>query len=208
MRRQKGQDNIGEIESLLGYASRLKSQLENATQAEEKLAAQDKLKETEVRIVELSKSALQMFDLALQLKNETTSRADINNIRYLQSYCYFAMRQYFESALIGEFLLAKYPTIDGTRQAMTLMIRSYSQLHSAATEGDKEFERTRLADACRAVVERWPGSNEAGTAANTLTRLAIIDGDFATAERIFSSSSPKRFLSPCPGCQVGTKIVV
>lgn len=204
--KQKGQDLIVEIESLLGDANQLKSQLAGAASEDQKPAIQTELQDTETRIAELSQAALNMFELALRLADDTTPRTDINNIRYLQSYCYFAMRQYFESALIGEFLLAKYPTIEGTRQAMTLMIRSYSQLHTMAGEGDKAFERNRLTEACRAIVERWPGSNEAGSAANTLTRLAIIDGNFATAQEYFGQVSQNATYRPSLASKLGQRM--
>jgi hypothetical protein len=126
-----------------------------------------------------------MFDLALSLADKSTIRADINNIRYLQCYCYFATEHYIESALIGEFLLSKYPNVDGTRQAMRLMIQSYSILMDRAKDEDKTYERDRLTEACDRVLKRWPGSNEAGAAASTMTRLALNLKQFDLARDYF-----------------------
>ena len=184
--RQKARDYTAEIETLLSDQSRLKRQLTAATNEQQKSATQSELDETVEQINKLSTLALNMLDQALTLVDDSTLRADINNVRYLQSFCYFATQQYFESALICEFLLSKYPSVDGTRQAMTLLIQSYSQLHDLAGDQDKSYEKNRLKETCMAVVDRWPGSKEAGSAASTMTRLAINDNDFATAEEYFA----------------------
>ena len=132
-----------------------------------------------------SDRALSMLNLSLDLADDNTVRADLNNVRYLQSYCYFASQRFYESSLIGEFLLDKYPTVPGTQQAMSLMIQSYSLLLDQANDEDKKFERDNLTTACDTVIKRWPGSNEAGLAASTMTRLALNDKDFDKAETYF-----------------------
>jgi len=50
---------------------------------------------------------------------------------------------------------------------------------------DKEFELNQLVTACDKVIGRWSGSSEAGSAASTMTRLAINEKNFANAEKYF-----------------------
>ncbi len=192
--RQKGKDIVGVLETTLSDARALKIQLKTVD-ATEKSAWEQQYNELSNQVAEQSQSALEMFDLALSLADDSTVRADINNIRYFQCYCYFATEHYIEAALIGEFLLSKYPNVDGTRQAMTLMIQSYSIMLDQAKDDDKAFERNRLTKACDSVLLRWPGSNEAAAAASTMTRLALNQRDFDLAKRYFEqipSDAPYR----------------
>ena len=179
--RQLGKDTIGEIEILLAELGEAKQSLSR----KKNQAAQGRVDELNAQIGALAQTALDQFNLAIELADEETIRADINNVRYLQCFCYFVSGKYFESAIIAEFLLKKYPTVEGTRQSMKLLIQSYSILLDRAKESQKEFEQDRLALACNEVIKRWPGSSEAGTAAGTMTRLYLNQKDFATAEKYF-----------------------
>ena len=183
--RQKAKDLVGELEIASGEVNAIARKIKAAKDTTQKAELQQELSDATDELREQANGVLSMLDLALELADENTVRADINNVRYLQSFCYYASRQYFESALIGEYLLAKYPTVPGTQQAMSLMIRSYSSMLDAAKPDDKEFESNQLVNACNAVIDRWSGSTEAGTAASTMTRLSINNKDFANAEKYF-----------------------
>ncbi|MFT7633392.1 MAG: tetratricopeptide (TPR) repeat protein [Mariniblastus sp.] len=184
--RERGRDLVTEIEATVSEASLVKRQLA-AKQGLDKSQLTEQYDEKMSTIDELSKQALEAFNLALEFANAETVRADINNVRYLQSYCYFANRKYFEAALISEFLLAKYPNVDGTKQAMTLMIQSYSIMMDQAEGDDKAYEQGRLVKACDTVIGRWPGSNEAGVAGSTMTRLSLNLNDFVQAQTYFDA---------------------
>ena len=179
---QKGTDLVAEVETMLSDAAQLKRKLARAVSPDEKLALEGDIEQAEKDLRTVAEQALAMFDLALQLADEKTIREDINNVRYLQSVCYFAMGDYFETAVIGQFLFDRYPNVNGTRQAVGLMIRSFAVLLDNAREADRPAAKQRLHDACTRVLERWPGSVEANDAAATLTRLALADDDLAAAE--------------------------
>ncbi|MDG1873023.1 MAG: hypothetical protein P8J27_03870 [Mariniblastus sp.] len=181
--RQKAKDIISEIELTAGGANELRREFKSEKDEAKKSALQSQLAEADAGVLSQAEAALEMLNLALGLQDDSTVRADINNIRYLQCYCYFASRQYFEAALIGEYLLAKYPSVSGTQQAMSLMIQSYSSLLDSAKEAERKFEISRLTAAADEVIARWPGSSESGIAASTMTRLAINTKDFKAAEK-------------------------
>ena len=183
--RQKAKDLVGELEIASGEVGALNRKFKAEKDPGKKAELQTQLNDASAELREQASGILSVLDLALELADEKTVRADINNVRYLQSFCYYASRQYFESALIGEYLLAKYPTVPGTQQAMSLMVRSYSSMLDAANPDDREFESKQLANACNAVISRWSGSSEAGAAASTMTQLAINKKDFASAEKYF-----------------------
>ena len=183
--RQKAKDLVGELEIASGQLSAIRKKIRAEKDADKKTQLQTELSDATAELREQANGALSMLNLALDLADENTVRADINNVRYLQSFCYYASRQYIESALIGEHLLAKYPSVPGTQQAMSLMIQSYSNLLDSAKPDDKEFESSQLVNACNAVIGRWSGSSEAGAAASTMTRLSINNKDFTNAEKYF-----------------------
>ena len=183
--RQKAKDLVGELEVASGELNAIRKKIKAAKSADAKAQLETELSDATAEIRDQANGALSMLDLALELADENTVRADINNVRYLQSFCYYASRQYFESALIGEYLLAKYPTVTGTQQAMSLMIQSHYNILEAAKPDDKEYESTQLTNACNAVIGRWGGSSEAGTAASTMTRLSLKNKDYPNAEKYF-----------------------
>ena len=203
--RQKGKDFVTDLESAVGEASLARKQAAVA-QGVEKVELDAKYQEAAEAALQQSVEALGMFDLALQLAEKSTLRADINNVRYLQCYCYFATQRYIESSLIAEFLLKKYPNVDGTRSAMTLLIQSYSIMLDQALEDDKEFERSRLNTACDAVLRRWPGTTEAGVAASTMTRLALNDKDFDNARKYFNQIPKDAVYQPIMSVKLGQRL--
>jgi hypothetical protein len=185
--RQRGKDLIAEVEvSLREYLDAKKGgDAAAAEAAQEQLFGQTDL-------------ALSAFDTALSMADEETPRVDINNVRYLQSYCYFAKERYLESAIIGEFLLEKYPTVDWSKNATSLAIKSYVKLVETSAGPEKEFYNNRLAKAGASMVNRWAGSDDAASAAARMTSMAISDRDFEQAEQYFKmipdSSGVKKVL--------------
>ncbi|MEM9940115.1 MAG: hypothetical protein AAF939_00915 [Planctomycetota bacterium] len=183
--RQAGKDTIGEIEILLADLGQARKKVAASSDPTVKAQAQRGLDGLQNQISELTETALTQLNTALEFADEETIRADINNIRYLQAFCYFVNQQYFESAIISEFLLNKYPTVDGTRQAMNLLIQSYSVMMDQADPDERDFEKEKLTSVCNAVIDRWPGSNQAGSAAGTMTRLSINNKNYDVAEKFF-----------------------
>lgn len=179
--RQKGIDLVVEVESQLADVENLRRQLAQATSEEDKSRLQAELDDAVEELRALAGQALEVFDLALKLVDDGTVREDINNVRYLQAVCHFAIGNYFETAVIGEFLLEKYPNVNGTRQATGLVIKALAKLHDQIREQFQPYVRTKLEQISQRVLERWPGSKEAIDAASTLARLAMADSDLAAA---------------------------
>jgi tetratricopeptide (TPR) repeat protein len=184
--RQRGQDLVLEVESLMRQIATIKSNIAMAKSQSEKDEFTSELDNAETELDERSQEALQLFELALSLADASAPREDVNKIRYLQSVCYFATQNYFETAIIGEFLLSRYPTVNWTQQAAGLVVRSYSALLDQAPRDNRSFQRAKLCETSEQVISRWPGSKEAGIAAQALTLLAIEDEDYAGAEKYFA----------------------
>lgn len=203
--KQKGTDHVAEVEIILGEVATAKTDLANAGSDSEKRKFQQELDDARERLTAQANRALAMFDLALTLSDDETSRADINSLRYLQAVCHFAMSNYFESALIGEFLIDRYPNVNGSRQAAGIVVKSYSILHDTAPPEDKGFEKDRLLRTCNVIVERWPGSNEAGDAASTLAQMALLNKDFENVEKYYAMIPAGHSRHMMLGTRIGQK---
>lgn len=184
--KQQGLELITEIEGYFADIADIKRML-NAKGADTgKLQSQ--LEATEEQLADRSKQCLAVFERALQLATSETTREDLNQIRYLQSICYFVNQNFFESALIGEFLVDRYPTISFSKQAGAIAVRSYAALHDKSSPDDRSFERERLTKLANKVVESWPGSSESTEAASTLTKLLLAQPELTEAEIATASS--------------------
>ena len=142
----------------------------------------------------------QVLDLlreAMTLAEADTSREDINSVRYLQTVAHFALEEYFESALIGEFLMDRYRNVPGTKEAAGVVVKSYLKLYQRATrrDGDSTFERKRLWDTCERVIKYWPGEAICEHPCAILTQLSLQDKKYDEAEGFLAqlpASSPAR----------------
>jgi len=204
--RQKGEDIVTEIQSLLNEQSTIKLQLSQAVTDAKKQEFQSELDNIRTQIRELTESALGLFELALTFSDEKTELVDINKLRYLQSFCYFVTDQFFESALIAEFILNRYPTVDWTRQAASIGIRSYSALYNKAPEDDREFEKSKLDEICQNMIGRWPGSTESSAAASTMTSLALQQKDYLAAEKYFADVAKNSPSRSALGLKIGQRL--
>ena len=170
--KQRGLDLMAQIEDANAEIADLKTQLISADRAEA-TRLRSEVREAEESLWKLTTECIGVFERALNMADKSIAREDWNQIRYLQAVCYYVRRQYFESALIGEFLVNRFPTIPFSRQAGGIAIRSYAALHDAIEGEEKAFEKERLSDLAEKVIEIWPGSNESNEASSTLARLIL-----------------------------------
>ena len=162
-----------------------KSQLSRVKDPAKRAALEGEFEQNSIQLAEKSDAALEFYQTALAMADDSTSREDVNFIRYHQSLCYFAKGQPLQSALIAEFLLDKYPTVAWTRQASANIVRGYSALSSAAGK-DNQYESTKLMTASKEICRRWPDSNESAIAAATIVQSSIRNKDLASAEEFFA----------------------
>ena len=163
-----------------------KSQLARTKSPAKRATLSGQLEQNSAQLAKEADAALDFYQTALAMADESTSREDVNFIRYHQSLCHFAKGQPLQSALIAEFLLAKYPTVAWTRQASANIVKGYSALLSSAPKEDNQYETTKLMTASREICERWPDSNESAIAAATIFQSSIRNKDLATAEEFFA----------------------
>ena len=164
-----------------------KRQVLSIADAAQKATAQSAVDEKMKNLQTRADGALAFYERSLALVDQSTSREDINFIRYQQTLGHFVKGQMLESALIAEFLLEKYPTVRWTRQASVYIVKGLSgELAGIRVDADKSYETNKLKVACREICQRWPNSNESAIAAGTAVKLALRGQNLAEAEEYFN----------------------
>ncbi len=158
---------------------------------------------TQRRLADRATATLNAIDQAIELSRKTTdadpessssSRRDsVIRMRYLQCFCHLALDQHWEAAVIGEFLLDKYPNVEGSRQAAAIALRSYDQLE--AQPSNAALAGPRLIRTSELLLNRFPGTTEAASAAAKLATRAMKEQDWDAAksyQQIIPEGSPAR----------------
>ncbi len=193
--RGRGKDIQLQVTELSENLGRRRAELANAQDEAQKSKLQQDIDSLFSEIESQSRKALEMFELAYTFVNKDTAIDDITNLRYLQSTSYFQMERFFETTIIGEFLMNRYPNNSGARQAAGLVCKSYWQIYRSDTSGDKSFELSQLKKHCEFVFEKWPGSSQAETAGLLMTLISLSEKDAVAADEYLKKipeSSPLR----------------
>lgn len=185
--KEKAREYASELEISSLEVSEYKIKVRAAEKAEELAEANENLSVAKATLLEQSNKTIGMLNLALSLADENTVREDLNLVRYLQCYSYYASERYYESAIIGTFMVDRYSSIDWSQQAAGLVIKSYSRLYDSAPAGDKAFESSQLFDLGARAIQRWPGSNEAIDAASKMANISVINKDYAGAQEYLTT---------------------
>ncbi|MEL7497372.1 MAG: hypothetical protein AAFN77_07150 [Planctomycetota bacterium] len=181
---QFARDRIAELESIATENSQLKRNLAAAADEETKQDLAGQIKDVEAQLNQQANTTLGMLDTALTFVDEETSRTDINMVRYLKGFVYFASARYYEAATLGDFQLTHYPSEISTKQASNYTIQSYSVMFDEAAP-ENEFEYAELKRICDRVLEKFPGSSESGLAASKMCKVALRDNDYEKAREYF-----------------------
>ncbi len=125
-------------------------------------------------------SAFRLFNLALALADKAPpkERADIKEVnaaRYFLCFLHYGRGEYYDSAVMGEFLARHCPEALEGRQGARIALASYLQLFGESKEPDKDkvFEVSHIEQIAQYIIKQWPGEEEAQDAALRLLNLAI-----------------------------------
>ena len=129
------------------------------------------LKEEEV--TRLRDEALKYFRFALAHPARDAKREELDTIRYCLAYLNWAADNYYEAAVLGEFLARSYPDRPEALQGTQIALAAYAKLFADAAAGDdRRFESDRMVRVACYVTEHWPNSPGADEAWTLLVRIA------------------------------------
>lgn len=187
--RDKGTELITEVIDLHSELTQAKRELASTKAPNKRSELQSLIDQNTQDINRQTDAALAVYETALALTDDATTREDINFIHYQRSVSYFFKDQPLPSAIIAEFLLDRYPTVNWSKQASAYIVNGYASLLESAPKDDRDFETEKLKEVCRKISSRWAGSDEASRAAGKLTEIALKNSDLETAQEFFDQIS-------------------
>ncbi len=123
-------------------------------------------------------AAYKLLRLALTLTDKGKERPElkeINEARYFLAFLNFQRGQYYEAAVIGEYLSRRAPDSVEGRQGALIALASYRKLfdESKKPEAERTFEIAHIQQIAEHIIKQWPTDDVAENAALTLLNFAI-----------------------------------
>jgi tetratricopeptide (TPR) repeat protein len=133
------------------------------------------------------------FRAATTLVEDDTDIKLLNEVRYFLCWLYWESEDYYQAAVLGEFLARRYPDHPAAGSAAKISMAAYERLYSQAAAGgksnnDTEFEARRMAQMAEFIARRWPGTEDANAARSVLVSYAIRTNRIDEAEKLLGST--------------------
>ncbi len=119
--------------------------------------------------------------LAVTLADAKTPLDDLNLVRRLLAYLHYMQGDYYDAAVLGEFVGRRFPGSAGAETSAQIALAAYLKLYDADAAEDKEFATRHIVALANYIVDTWSGSPEAAEAINTLIPFLISRGEVAKA---------------------------
>lgn len=111
----------------------------------------------------------------------------LNQLRYWVCWFQYAKGNYYDAAILGNFLARKYPkatgALPGAQVAMASLDAIYRQ-HRQAGDDNASFAGNQLNSLASYVLKQWPNEPEAAAALEALIRFAIDEGNYDKVRKI------------------------
>jgi cellulose synthase operon protein C len=161
--------------------ARASLELMQAKQAQIKIAPSLKdeanLPTYEKESVEAREKARELFRTALDLRDRSTAADDIDNARYYLCYLAYQGGDYFDAAVLGEFLARRRPNSSGARQAAKIALLSHLQIYNTTPPDERASQKRRMESLADYITRRFAGDAEADEAWMTLMIIATNERD-------------------------------
>jgi hypothetical protein len=182
---------------LLVQGIELKGELSQLSDSE---SAAPEQQERRNEMLALADQSLQWLDRSLELATAETRRVERNMVRLYQCQAYWLKDYFLETALIGQFLLDRFPNELGTPEAAALAAQALNRLVSAgkAAGNPVDVEQRQMVHICQQVLQRWPEQKETGDVAFMLIATELDRQNFADALdvlRQLAPGNPRRSMS-------------
>jgi hypothetical protein len=139
--------------------------------------------------------AAEALRLALNLADAKTTLDDLNSARWYLCFLAWDAGDYYEAAVLGEFLARNYPDTPAGRRGARVALASFVRLYGSAKGDDKDFESAQIQRIADMIFKRWPNEEEADEAAMTLLNFAASQQQFDKVLEYLgkiSTNSPRR----------------
>lgn len=135
--------------------------------------------------------ALELLRVAVTKSDAKTPIEDLNSARYYLCFLAWDAGQYYDAAVLGEFLARNYGETSSGQQGAKIALAAYVRLFGEAKGDDKQFEQANVERISQLIFKRWPNQAESDEAALTLLNLAASQNDVDRAVGYLSKIVPE-----------------
>ncbi len=189
--RVRATDAIAEMQSAEYLLQEIPDRLPKEQDAEVRTELETKLAAAPATVAAKRQEARENLLLALELATVDTTLEDLNLVRRLLAFLYYLDGQYYDAAVMGEFVARRFPGSDGARLGARIALSAYLELYQTNPAEEKEFETNHIVSLANYMVETWSGTPEAGEAINTLIPFLIRQGRLDKAARVCREHSTR-----------------
>ena len=148
------------------------------------------LREAQENYKSTQAAAVSYYEMALTFTDADTPVEQLQEVYYYLTFINYSRKQYYEAAVLGEYLARRYPDTNAARPCAKIALNCYQLLYNQAASDDREFEVLRLIDIAEYTINNWETSDEAIDARRRLVPYMIEAGRFDDA-RTFTLDIPE-----------------
>jgi hypothetical protein len=142
------------------------------------------LREAQENYKSTQAAAVSYYEMALTFTDADTPVEQLQEVYYYLTFINYSRKQYYEAAVLGEYLARRYPSTNAARPCAKIALNCYQLLYNQAASGDREFEVLRLIDIAEYTINNWETSDEAKDARRRLVPYMIEAGRFDDARTL------------------------
>jgi tetratricopeptide (TPR) repeat protein len=135
--KQAGKDALETMQTASVAIQSLPDRIKKETDEAVKAEYEKQLADAQQAMQTAPNQALAYFQLALKLADADTPIEDINVVQYFLCYLYYIQNQFYDSAVMGEFIAQRYPESGGARQSAKIAMACYLRLYREIQDGAK-----------------------------------------------------------------------
>ncbi len=136
--KQAGKDALEAMQTASVAISSLPGRIAKETDATVKAEYEKQLADAQKLMETAPNQALHYFQLALKLATSDTDVEEINVVQYFLCYLYYVQNQFYDSAVMGEFIAQRYPQSGGARQSAKIAMACYLKLYKEIQDNAKD----------------------------------------------------------------------
>jgi len=159
----------------------LPATIEVETDEANKIVLVAQLREARENYKSTQAAAVSYYEMALAFTDADTPVEQLQEVYYYLTFINYSRKQYFEAAVLGEYLARRYPGTNAARPCAKIALNCYQLLYNQAAKDDREFEVLRLIDIAEYTIKNWETSEEAIDARRRLVPYMIEAGRFDDA---------------------------
>jgi tetratricopeptide (TPR) repeat protein len=139
--------------------------------------------------------AMRQLRIAINLRDKNTPVENLNSARYYLCFLNWTIGNYYDAALLGEFLARNFTDTPAGRQGAKIALAAWVKLYGESQEADRSFEIGYVQRLGDFIFQHWSNQSEAEEAALTLVNFSATAGHPEKASEYLAripADSPRR----------------